>query len=216
MNAPQSIVEAQTDALLRRVAREQETRCRHARESAGEQARTILERAWDEARSRLRQAVEDERRSIEQTLADRRAAHETTARRRSQTSLRAVMDEAWQALPAALASAWLATDARQRWCTAACSAAMAALDPARGCSVEVDSDAAPDVQDVTLAALGAWAGTAVAVVRVAGIGPGLRIRCGRACVDATVPGLLATRERIESELLAEMEHQGAATLEAAP
>jgi hypothetical protein len=212
VSAPQSIVEAQTDALLRRVAREQETRCRHARESAAEQARTIVDRAWDEARARLRQAVMEERRSVEQTIADRRAAHETAARRRSQSSLRAVIDEAWQALPAALGSAWLRADARARWCRAACAAAMAALDPARGCTLEIDADASGEVEALALESLGAWAGARVE--RVTGLGPGLRIRCGRACVDATVPGLLASRERIESELLAEMERLGEPTPEA--
>ena len=205
MNAPQSIVEAQTEALLRRLAREQETRCRRARESAGEQARTIVKRAWQEARARFRQAFDEERRALEQTLADRRAAHDTAARRRSRSSLRAVLDEAWQALPAALDSTWLRADARERWCRAACAAAMAALDPARGCALEIDAGAGGDVEAVALAALGAWAGPVLDIRRVAGLGAGLRIRCGRACVDATVPGLLASRERIESELLAEME-----------
>lgn len=215
MNAPQSIVEAQTDALLRRVAREQETRCRHARESAEEQARAIVARAWVEARTRLRQAVMEERRSVEQMLADRRAAHETSARRRSQASLRTVVDEAWQALPTVLETTWRRADARERWSRAACSAAMATLRPSQGCILEVDRDAAPDVERVAHGALGAWAGAPVVVTHVAGLGPGLRIRCGRACVDATVPGLLATRERIESELLARMEPQAAETCEAA-
>jgi len=40
---------------------------------------------------------------------------------------------------------------------------------------------------------------------VPSLGAGLRIHAGRACVDATVGGLLASRERIESELLAELE-----------
>ncbi len=38
-----------------------------------------------------------------------------------------------------------------------------------------------------------------------GKGPGLRVRHGLACVDASVPGLLASRERIEAELLAELD-----------
>ncbi len=209
MSTPQNIVEAQTDALLRRVAREQETRARHARESAEEQARAILKRAWAEARARLRQAVLEERRSVEQTLADRRAALETAVRQRSQSALRAVMDEAWRALPAALAAQWQQADARDRWCRAACTVAVSVLDPARGCRLEIDGEAAADAAAAALAALGDWAGTPVGVERIAGLGPGIRIRCGRACVDATVPGLLASRERIESELLAEMERLGA-------
>ncbi len=213
MSAPQDIVEAQTDALLRRVAREQETRARHARESADEQARAILERTWAEARARLRQAVLEERRSIEKTLADRRAALETAARQRSQSALRAVMDEAWQALPAALAMEWSQADARARWCRAACSSAVAVLEPSRGCRLEIDADADADVETTALAALGSWSDTQAAVERIAGLGPGIRIRCGRACVDATVPGLLASRERVESELLAEMERLGAPSRE---
>ena len=209
MSAPQSIVEAQTDALLRRVAREQETRARHARESADEQARVILERAWAEARARLRQAVLEERRSIEQTLADRRAALETAARQRSQSALRAILDEAWQALPAALAADWSRAEARERWCRAACSSAVSVLDPARGSKLEIDADAGAGVEAVALESLASWAGEPPVVERVTGLGPGIRIRCGRACVDATVPGLLASRERIESELLAEMERLGA-------
>jgi hypothetical protein len=208
VNAPQSIVEAQTDALLRRVAREQDMRARQARESAVTQARAILDRSWDEARARLRQAVLEERRSVEQAIADRRAAHETVARQRSQSTLRAVLDEAWQALPAALASVWLRSDARQRWCRAACSAAVRVLDPARGCRIEIDAGTAADVEAAARKALGDWAGLEIGVERVAGLGPGIRIRCGRACVDATVAGLLASRERIEAELLAEMERLG--------
>lgn len=213
MSTPQSIVEAQTDALLRRVAREQETRSRHARESAEEQARVILERAWAEARARLRQAVLEERRSIEQTLADRRAALETAERQRSQSALRAALDEAWQALPAALAAEWSRVDARRRWCRAACSSAASVLDPTRGCRLEIDADADAGIEEVALAALSSWSGEPPVVERIAGLGPGLRIRCGRACLDATVPGLLASRERVESELLAEMERLGAETRE---
>jgi hypothetical protein len=208
VSAPDSILDAQTDALLRRVAREQETRCRQARDSAAEQARVIVERAWAEARGRLRQAVEEERRSMEQMLADRRAAHETAARRRSQSSLRAVMDEAWGELPAALESAWRRPDARERWCKAACAAAVAALDHAQGCVLELDSDAVRDVADTALAALAGWTTVPAELQRVPDLGPGLRIRCGRACVDATLPGLLASRERIESDLLAEIERLG--------
>jgi len=48
-------------------------------------------------------------------------------------------------------------------------------------------------------------GCQVAMREVATLGPGLRIRRGLATVDATTNGLLASRERIESELLAELD-----------
>ena len=50
----------------------------------------------------------------------------------------------------------------------------------------------------------------VEVTAIEGLGAGLRIRAGDACLDATLAGLLAARERITSELLAEFEHQVAA------
>jgi hypothetical protein len=53
----------------------------------------------------------------------------------------------------------------------------------------------------------------VDVMAMDGLGAGLRIRAGDACIDATVAGLLAARERIASELLAEFERQAAARRE---
>ena len=50
----------------------------------------------------------------------------------------------------------------------------------------------------------------VEVTATEGLGAGLRIRAGDACIDATVAGLLAARERIASELLAEFERAVAA------
>ena len=48
-------------------------------------------------------------------------------------------------------------------------------------------------------------GNEAEVRRIDGLGPGLRIRRGLACVDATITGLLASRERVEAELLAELD-----------
>ena len=39
----------------------------------------------------------------------------------------------------------------------------------------------------------------VEFVAVDGIGPGLRVRSANACLDATVPGLLAARDRVAAE-----------------
>jgi vacuolar-type H+-ATPase subunit E/Vma4 len=205
MSTPEGIVQAQTEALLRRVAREQESRCRRARDAAQEQASSIVARAWEEARTRLRQAVDEERRAFEKALGDRRAALETVARQREQAVLRELMDDAWRDLPGTLASSWQRDDARREWCAAACAVAVRALQADQGYTVEIDA-AVPD--DARKAVNQALRRTSVAKVRfqeVPSLGAGLRIHAGRACVDATVGGLLASRERIESELLAELE-----------
>jgi len=204
MTEPDSIVRAQMEALLRRVAREQETQSRRARDAAEEQARSIVARAWEEARARLRQAVEEERRDTKHAVADRRAALDTANRQREQAVLRELIDEAWRDLPAVLAASWEQPETRRGWCAAACAVARESLSPNASLSAEIDSAAPEDTGGAVTAALDGPDRTPVDVRRIAGIGPGLRIRGGLACVDATVTGLLASRERIEAELLAEL------------
>jgi vacuolar-type H+-ATPase subunit E/Vma4 len=205
MSTPEGIVQAQTEALLRRVAREQESRCRRARDAAQEQASSIVARAWEEARTRLRQAMEEERRAVDKALADRRAALETAARQREQAVLRELMDDAWRDLPGTLASSWQRDDARREWCAAACAVAVRALQADQGYTVEIDAALEEDARKVVDQALRHASGPEVRFREVPSLGAGLRIHAGRACVDATVGGLLASRERIESELLAELE-----------
>jgi hypothetical protein len=204
MSAPESIVQAQMEALLRRVAREQEMLSRKARDAAEEQARGILARARDEARSRTRQASEEARQSVERALADRRAALETAARQREQSLLRKLMDEAWATLPRELEANWKDAATRQSWCDAACALARRIVMGGEAFTIELDTEAPEDAADWARRAL-SGDGEPVAVNRVAGLGPGLRIRHGLACVDATSAGLLASRERIEAELLAELD-----------
>jgi hypothetical protein len=205
MSTPEGIVQAQTEALLRRVAREQESRCRRALDAAQDQARSIVARAWEEARTRLRQAVDEERRAVEKALGDRRAALETVARQRDQAVLRELMDEAWRDLPGTLVSSWQHDDARREWCAAACAVAVRALQADQGYTVEIDATVPDDVCRIVGEALQHLPGPEVRFREVPSLGAGLRIHAGRACVDATVGGLLASRERIESELLAELE-----------
>ena len=204
MSVPEGIVQAQTEALLRRVAREEEMLSRRAREAAEEQARSIVARAREEARARTRQAAEEARLSMEKALADRRAALETAARQREQGLLRELMDRAWQSLPAELDAAWRDESARRRWCEAACALARRIVMGDGTFTVEVDEQAPADARDAPSHAL-QESGKGAIVVPVAGLGPGLRIRHGLACVDATAHGLLASRERIEAELLAEID-----------
>jgi hypothetical protein len=205
MSTPEGIVQAQTEALLRRVAREQESRCRRARDAAQEQASSIVARAWEEARTRLRQAMEEERRAVDKALADRRAALETAARQREQAVLREIMDDAWRDLPGTLVSSWQRDDTRREWCAAACAVAVRALQAEQGYTVELDAAVPDDARKVVDQALRRPSGPEVRFREVPALGAGLRIHAGRACVDATAGGLLASRERIESELLAELE-----------
>lgn len=208
MNAADSVLEAQTTALLRRLAREQDARMRILRDAAETQAAEIVRHARAEARTRVRQAIVETRREDESALARRRAALDTDARRSRQATLRELLERAWQALPAALGSRWQDAAQRERWCVAACDVALRCLRHLERIEVEVD-DAAPG--DVAATVTSHLAGrTVVTLVPIAALGPGLRLRAGDAHVDATIPGLLAARERIVADLLAEFEGRAAA------
>lgn len=204
MSAPESIVQAQMEALLRRVAREQEMLSRRAHDTAGDQAQAIVARAREEARTRTRQAAEEAHQSVQRALADRRAALETTARQREQALLRELMDGAWTRLPHELEAAWSDAASRGRWCDAACAVARRIVLGGGPFTVELDATAPDDVAARLPRALQDGERPAT-VLRLDALGPGLRIRHGLACVDATVTGLLASRERIEAELLAELD-----------
>jgi hypothetical protein len=204
MSAPESIVQAQMEALLRRVAREQEMLSRRAREAAEEQARGIVARAREEARARTTQAAEEAHLSVERALADRRAALETAARQREQSLLRELMDRAWQTLPRKLEAGWRDAASRRSWCESACALARRIVMGEGAFTLELDPSSPDDAVQWAQQCL-LSGGEAPAVHRVPGLGPGLRIRHGLACVDATSTGLLASRERIEAELLAELD-----------
>jgi predicted nucleic acid-binding Zn-ribbon protein len=204
MSIPEGIVQAQMEALLRRVAREQEMLSRRSRDAAEEQSRGIVARAREEARARTRQAAEEARQSVERALADRRAALDTAARQREQTLLRELMDSAWAALPGALAASWQEAERRGEWCETACALARRIVMGDGPFTIEIDAAAPPELNDSLPCCL-PDAGTPPAIRALKDLGPGLRIRRGLACVDATVPGLLASRERVEAELLAELD-----------
>jgi len=205
MNAPLTVLATQTEALLGRVAREEEQRTRRVREEAAEQARTIVVRARAEARQRLRQAVEEERRELARAIADRSAALDTEARRAEQAMLRSLIEGAWQRLPAAVAARWEDAPAREEWVRAACEFAVRSLRSHAAITVEIDPGNGRAAGEQARALLDAAGLDSVEVREVAGLGPGLRIASGGACVDATVGGILASRERVESELLAEFD-----------
>jgi len=205
VSVPEGIVQAQAEALLRLLAREQETLSRRARDAAETQAQALVARARDEARARMRTESLEAHARIERALRDRRAALDTAARQREQATLRSLLDEAWQALPGELAATWLRADGRREWCEAAAALARRTLLGDGACTIELDADAPQDAATAAAAALRVDGGDTPRLHPVAGLGPGLRVRRALACVDATVAGLLASRERVEAELLAELD-----------
>ena len=208
MSAVESLLQAQTTALLRRLAREQDSRIHRIRDEAALQAADIVRKARAEARARVHQAVLDTRRDDEMTLTRRRAALETGSRQRRHAALRDWLEEAWGALPAALQARWRDPQSRERWCAAALQSAARVLLHTDGLQVHVGTRWVADVEPLVQRCLAANGNTGT-VVADDGISEGLRIRAGCACLDATTAGLLAPRECIAAELLAEFDSRTA-------
>ena len=206
MNA-ETILDTQTLALLRRLAREQEMRTRRAREEAAEQARDIVRRARTEARTRVHQAVLETRREQDLAVARRRAAIETRERRTRQAMLRRLLDDAWRRLPAALQTRWADAASRMAWCRSACAQARRSLLRTERIVVDLDPRWRDELLEVVEHCFAERQSGTLEVVAVAEVGPGVRVRGGKACIDATIDGLVAARERIAAELLAEIDLQ---------
>jgi hypothetical protein len=197
----ETLLEAQTAALLRRLAREQDSRVRLIREEAAAQAADIVRKARAEARMRVHQAALDTRREDERSSARRLAALATGVRKSRQAALRDWLESAWLALPGVLQARWLEPPPRAQWCAAALQSALRDLLHHDRLQVEVDAHWAAEIEPLVHERL-ANACT-VTLVPLTGLGEGLRIRAGQAVVDATIAGLLVPRERIAAELLAE-------------
>lgn len=208
MNGPTPLVRAQAEALLRRVAADRDARVQEVRRNGEQAARELLVRARRDARTRVRTAIAEERQLHARALTDRRAALDTEDRQRIQALLGRLVASAWARLPTALAARWADANGAREWCLAAGAQARAVLLP-HGAAVVVEVDASCDTarQALVLESLGRAGLATESATRVPGLGSGLRLRAGAACVDATVAGLLAACDQVEAALLGNIEAQ---------
>ncbi len=210
MSAAQTVLDAQTGALLQRLAHEKESRCRTTLDDAREQAQSIVARAYQDVRARLRQAVAEERKGLREAVAARRAEIETESLKHRQAAMTVALDRAWSQFEGALAARWQDAAMRMQWVDAAAGIAGATLLGTDEIVIELDESlgdpAAAQIAE-RLVALGL---PRAVVRRVAGLGPGLRMLAGPVRIDASMAGLLRSRSRIEAELLAELERIRAA------
>ncbi len=207
MNSPSPIVRAQAEALLRRVAADRDARVQETRRNGEQSAHELLVRARRDARTRVQAAIAEERQLHARALADRRAALDTEDRQRVQALLGDLVATAWSRMPAALAARWADADGAREWCLAAGRQARAVLPQDADVVVEVDATSDATRQALVLASLDRAGLGAERVSPVPGLGAGLRLRAGAACVDATVAGLLAARDQVEAALLVDIEAQ---------
>jgi hypothetical protein len=203
MSEPQTIIEAQVGELLKLVESHRQDSCRKILEQAQSQAATIVKQAHREARARMHAATEQERTRAKEKIASTRAHLQTRRRQRHQQADMLLLERGWEKLRETLMKRWQDVDQRRVWVQALLREGLTLL-PAEAWRVEHPPGWQPaEMLDLSSAtALGTQDQTPV-FVEARDIAAGLRIHVDHACLDGTLDGLLAIREAIEAQLLAE-------------
>ena len=199
---PTSILEGQVAELLQRVVRFRETRCRELESTAETQRAAILHAARSEARAQVHATVLQERSRAQQGLRRAEARSELEARERAQDEMRQLLVQMWAEIADLLARNWREAPHRRRWAEAALDTAGALL-AGRSWTLACGGTAL-GTERAQLEAYARQKGAAcVTWAQDDTVQAGLRIHSQGVCIDATVAGLLADRDHIESTFLAE-------------
>ncbi len=208
MNKPDSVLDAQVNALEEVVESTQESRCRKLLEDARRNAQETMKLAHQENRARMRAAIEEQRKRMEETLAATRARLATRERQRRQQADKKRLTLAWSRLNESLLERWRDAESRRRWTQGLIEEALSHLpgDPWR---IEHPRDFNPSELASSRESITEHCGGEPAdLVIDESIGAGLRIVAGGACVDGSVEGLLTDKNRVEAELLALLRDKG--------
>lgn len=206
---PTGALGVQAQALLQRVIEDREQRCTAARAAAQSQAMQIVRAARAEARHSIHNAVIQERERLDLGLRQARARADIDARRQEQRKSQELLEQMWAGIAAALERRWREPALRQAWVEAAMSQAGTLL-PGRTWLIEAGTAwSEQERAELENRARGHGAAAAQHSLQPA-MAAGLRIRAAKVCVDATVAGLLAQRDRVEAAFLSEYVPRGRA------
>ena len=192
-------VDERVGALLALIEADRAERCADALQSANRQSGALLAAARRGARARVRAAIAEERAAFAARVASAEARLATERRMARQRHLKLLVAEGWKRLPGALAARWDDAQARRAWIDAALDEALAVL-PAGTWELSGPPSWSEEERASAVARLAGRAIGATATVD-AGIAAGLRVRSGKAVLDAALAGLLADRLVIEGRLL---------------
>jgi len=201
---PPSVLAAQVEALIERIAANRDRQCAQLRSSAEAQTRALLRSARKDALADVRAAIARERKQSEQALQQAVAAATLEARQRTQAAMRTLLTVMWGKIEAALEARWDDAAQRRVWLEAAVHQADRLLSER---SWRIEHGAGWPVEELgALTTVGSadWRGPAPKVELACdpGVRAGIRIRTAGACLDATAAGLLASRTDVESAFLA--------------
>ena len=199
---PESILDLQVQGLIERVARYRDDRCSELRAAAALKVREIVRAARAEARASVHDALVQERARLERGARQAEARADLKARQQAQHEIRALLDSLWREIEGALAVRWQNEEYRRAWIEAALTEAGLLLS-GRAWAIE-RGNPWPRSAIETVEALAPERGArSINWTYDDRIRAGLRIRAGPVLIDATIPGLLAHHDAIESAFLAE-------------
>lgn len=203
MSGAHSVLEAQVETLLALVEQHRAERCSKLLAEAQERRQALLREAYGEARVRVHEAIVTERRRGQDKLDATRAQLETRARQQQHRTALLLLQHGWELLGQAVLQRWKSAPQRQQW---VCDLLRQALQRLPRCSWVIEHPPGwelaecAEMQDQ----LQAHCGGMPELRADDQIDAGLRICADGACLDGTLEGLLADRNAIEAQLLAQL------------
>jgi hypothetical protein len=193
--------ELRLGALLGAVEDYRRTRCEELLGAARREAGALRREAHAAARAKVRATLAQERARLEAEVANRQARLQTERRLAEQRGVSRLLGEAWPLLRAAIAAAWAAPASRLRWASQHLALA-AALLPSRRWRIRHAPGLRAEerltlMHDLQLEGV-EWA-------EDPSIAAGLAVQADSNVLDATLEGLLADRQALESRLLVLLE-----------
>lgn len=199
-----SLLDRQVEALLAHIARYREECLGELRAKAHTEAQGLLRAARHEARTAVHNAIVEARGWLEEEARRAQARAELEAAQRAQHHTQSLLDEMWRGIGGALEVRWGDRAARRVWIEAAVHGAAALIGTQAQWHIQHGTGWTPEAR-AELAALATRETPALRIewTHDERIAAGLRISAPGVCLDATVAGLLARRDQIESDFLAQ-------------
>lgn len=203
MSEPASIVEAQLKALLNLVKSHRDTECQKLQADAQNQASALIRQAHHEARKRMHAAVQEERNRFQVRIESTRAQLQTRSRQRRQQAALLLLHQGWEQLEAEIRRRWQNADSRKQWVDALLDRAVELL-PLGAWQVEHPHGWSDNEIEDVQTRISEYTGHESQFQCQDNINAGLRIFSHGACLDGTLEGLLADRDKVEAKLLAKL------------
>jgi len=202
---PSSIVDAQVQRLLEIVTEYQQQKCNELLNHAHKQSREIIHQAFHNARLRLHHDIQDSRRNMQEELSATRAKQHTSLMQQKHREDQEFLNQAWNILADKLQERWQDSGLRRLWVQNIIQTALQML-PGETWQVVCPADWPRGEQDELVKAVSSAGERKISFNSSQDIVAGIRISADAAIVDGTLPGLMADRGRIESDVLAQRKY----------